>query len=208
MWPPHFNSCSPAFRMTKCFVLCFTFPFLKYLSIHNLRVGTTHMVWKTVESSVTDVKKAVVKARILTGTYILQKNRQTFSNGTVDAVCRHCRLEEEDLLHLLSRCPAFYSIHESTVRSLKDIVISHMSMDIWDWVFVLKTLVWVESVLRSLPEWINIQDKIERLSKDCFYKIHARKLQNENQRDNGRPLLSDRMYIDFFFFFFFFFRSS
>ena len=73
------------------------------------------MVWKTVESSVTDVKKAVVKARILTGTYILQKNRQTFSNGTVDAVCRHCRLEEEDLLHLLSRCPSFYSIRESTV---------------------------------------------------------------------------------------------
>ena len=44
------------------------------------------MVWKTVESSVTGVKKAVVKARVLTGTYILQKNRQTFSNGTVDAV--------------------------------------------------------------------------------------------------------------------------
>ena len=63
---------------------------LKYLPIHNLRVGTTHMVWKTVESLVTDVKKAVVKARILTSTYILQKNRQTFSNGTVDAVCRHC----------------------------------------------------------------------------------------------------------------------
>ena len=68
----------------------------------------------------------------------------------LDAVCRHCRLEEEDLLHLtvnsyaylmlhivptlnriciciylLSCCPAFYSICESTVRSLKDIVISH-----------------------------------------------------------------------------------
>ena len=39
---------------------------LKHLSIHNLRVGTTNMVWTTVESSVTDVKKAVVKARILT----------------------------------------------------------------------------------------------------------------------------------------------
>ena len=126
-----------------------------------------------MESSVTDVKKAVVKARILTGTYILQKNRQTFSNGTVDAVCRHCR--------------SFYSIRESTVRSLKDIVISHMSIDIWnqlfrDWVFVLKTLVCVESVLRSLSELIDIQDKIERLSRDCFCKIHARKLQYENQR--------------------------
>ena len=29
-----------------------------------IRVGTTHMVSKNVESSVTDVKKAVVKARI------------------------------------------------------------------------------------------------------------------------------------------------
>ena len=79
---------------------------LRYLSIHNLRVGTTHLVWRTVESLVADVKKAVVKARILTDTYILQ----TFSNGTVDAVCRHCCLEDEDLLHLLARCPAFYNI--------------------------------------------------------------------------------------------------
>ena len=66
-----------------------------------------------MESSVADVKKAVVKARILTGIYILQKNRQTFSSGTVDAVCRHCYLEDEDLLHLLhllARCPAFYNI--------------------------------------------------------------------------------------------------
>ena len=78
---------------------------LKYLSVNNLRVGTTHLMWRTMESAVTDVKKAVVKARILTGTYILLKNRQTFSSGTVDAVCQHCYFEDEDLLHLTSRCP-------------------------------------------------------------------------------------------------------
>ena len=38
---------------------------------------------------VTDVKKTVVKAKILTGTYILIKKRQSFSSGTVDAVCHH-----------------------------------------------------------------------------------------------------------------------
>ena len=48
---------------------------LQNLSVNNLRVGTTHLMWRTVESSVTDVKKAVVKVRILTDTYILQKNR-------------------------------------------------------------------------------------------------------------------------------------
>ena len=51
-----------------------------------------------------------------------------------------------------------------------------------DWVFVLKTLVCVESVLRSLPELINNQGKIERISRGCFYKIHALKLHDENQR--------------------------
>ena len=34
---------------------------LKYLSVLNLRIGTTHLVWRTVESSiVAGVKKAVV----------------------------------------------------------------------------------------------------------------------------------------------------
>ena len=37
---------------------------LKYLSLQNLRIGTVHLVWRTVKSSVTDVKRAVVKARI------------------------------------------------------------------------------------------------------------------------------------------------
>ena len=58
----------------------------KYLPEHNLRVGTTHPVWRNVESSVLDIKKAVVKARILTWTYILKKNRHIFSNSTVVAV--------------------------------------------------------------------------------------------------------------------------
>ena len=84
---------------------------LKNLSVNNLRVGTTHLIWRTVESSVTDVRKAVVKARILTGTYILQKNRQTFSSGTVDAVCRHCYLEDEDLLRGVIRKFAENSCH-------------------------------------------------------------------------------------------------
>ena len=160
---------------------------LKFLPVKNLRIGSTHLVWKAVETSVADVKKAIVKARVLTGTYILQKNKQTFSNGTVDAVCRHCRLGEEDLLHLLSRCPAFYRIRQSTVISLRDIISRHVSPAVWnqhfrDWLFVLKTLVCVESVLRTVPELKNCAEAIEQLSRDCFYKIHARKLQLNNQR--------------------------
>ncbi|MCW4346819.1 MAG: reverse transcriptase family protein [Candidatus Thiodiazotropha endolucinida] len=160
---------------------------LKLLPLRNLRIGLTHLVWRNVETSVADVKKAIVKARVLTGTYILQKQRQSFSNGSVDPVCRHCRLGEEDLLHVVSRCPAFFSTRQSTIKSLSDIISVHVSPDAWkvyfnDWNLILKTLVCAESVLRTFPELKDSVDSIEKLSRDFFYKIHNRKLQLENQR--------------------------
>ena len=39
----------------------------------------------------------------------------SFSNSTVAAVCRHCRLGDEDLLHLMSSCPAFHDICVFTI---------------------------------------------------------------------------------------------
>ena len=78
---------------------------LKYLATQNCN-----------DTSVTDVRKGVFKARILTGTYILQKNRQSFSKGTVDAVCRHCQLEDEDLL-FSKRCFSRRRIIHSTTTA-------------------------------------------------------------------------------------------
>ena len=48
---------------------------LKYLSMYNLRIGT-HFVWRSLDSSVTDVRKGITKTRILTGIYLLQKHRR------------------------------------------------------------------------------------------------------------------------------------
>ena len=73
---------------------------LKYFQVDNLRIGTTHLVWGSLDSTVSDMRKGVTKARILTGTYLLQKNKNSYSGVAVDPVCRHCRLEDEDLLHV------------------------------------------------------------------------------------------------------------
>ena len=162
---------------TSCLVQN-VFTALKNLSVNNLRVGTTHLIWRTVESSVTDVRKAIVKARILTGTYILQKNRHTFSSGTVDAVCRHCYLEDEDLLYLTSRCPAVYNIRSNTIGHLRDIIVTHSNINTWnqyfgDWTFILKTLVCVESAVRLLPDLRKACVSIETLSRDILSSIKS-----------------------------------
>ena len=79
---------------------------LCYLQTRSLWIGTVHSVWKGIET-VREVKRCIVKARILTGTYTLQAHRNIFS-GKVDPTCPHCQLEPEDLRHMLCRYPAFY----------------------------------------------------------------------------------------------------
>jgi len=37
------------------------------MSVSQLQIGVCHPVWKTVRNSPTDVDKAAIKARILTG---------------------------------------------------------------------------------------------------------------------------------------------
>ena len=158
---------------------------LKYLPVENLRIGSTHLVWRSLDSTVSDVRKGITKARILTGTYLLQKTRNSFSGGTVDPVCRNCRLEDEDLLHVLARCPAYFEIRKYTVQLLKDIVVRKTNLETWysyakDWSVILKVLVCSETLVKALPALQGTEDEIERLSRNCFHKIHVRKLQLEN----------------------------
>ena len=136
-------------------------------------------------TGVTDWVGVYVTARILTGTYLLQKNRNSFSGGTVDLVWRHCRLEDEDLLHVLAWCPAYFEIRKYTVQLLKDIVVRKTNLETWysyakDWSVILKVLVCSETLVKALPALQGTEDEIERLSSYCFHKIHVRKLQLEN----------------------------
>ena len=48
---------------------------LKYLNIDALEIGTVHPVWRTLSANTREVEMAAVKARLLTGTYVLQANR-------------------------------------------------------------------------------------------------------------------------------------
>ena len=86
-----------------------TLKFLKS-NTYTLRVGSTHLVWDSIESE-SEVKKGIIKARvILTGVYMLQVNRHLFSGGSIEPTCQLCWLEEEDIYHLATRCPAYHEV--------------------------------------------------------------------------------------------------
>ena len=79
---------------------------LKYLKTSMLKIVPTHLVWNSIDSEA-EVRKGVIKARVLTDVYELQSNRHLFSGGTVNGTCQVCCLEEENIYHLVTRCPAF-----------------------------------------------------------------------------------------------------
>ena len=53
---------------------------LKYVNPDSLKVRKSHHVWSTVRNSIHDSRRAQLKSKLLTGTYILQGNRTAFIN--------------------------------------------------------------------------------------------------------------------------------
>ena len=75
---------------------------LCYLQTCSLSISIVHSVWKKIET-VKQVKRCIITARNLTGTYTLMAHHNVF-NRTMDPTCPHCQLGPEDLQHMVS-CP-------------------------------------------------------------------------------------------------------
>jgi hypothetical protein len=61
-----------------------------------------HAVWSWTENEF-EVRKAIIQAQLLTGTYTLQYNGAAF-NQTTDNTCPLCKEETEDTTHFVSIC--------------------------------------------------------------------------------------------------------
>jgi hypothetical protein len=71
---------------TKLQLDCQSKSSLSLLSTTSLEMGKTHIVWDSINNSVRDVRQAITKARMLTGTYMLQTLKSKFNQSEVDSV--------------------------------------------------------------------------------------------------------------------------
>ena len=93
---------------------------MKFCNIKELKIGMVHPVWETLQACTYDVKKGIIKARMLTGTYLLPGQRsRTPDTDPTDDICQMCKLEKEDLVHLLTRCSGTIVPRSDGVRELK-----------------------------------------------------------------------------------------
>lgn len=93
---------------------------LKYLNVNICKVGEQHPCWRTVTSSTRDVRRAVIKVRLLTGTYYLQKDRAKFKGGSVTDLCLLCSAATEDRVHFIAECGALSSVRPRYLAEIED----------------------------------------------------------------------------------------
>ena len=100
-------------------------PSLRFLNTSSFSIGHTHPVWDTLSSNPREVTKASIKARILTGTYVLQANRAKFNQFEVNPTCLMCSAEAEDRIHFILRCKVLESSRKFYLNKLKCCLLQH-----------------------------------------------------------------------------------
>ena len=153
---------------------------LQFLAYENILLGEVHPVWDSTENSVIDVRKAIIKARILSGTCLLQANIHRFSQYREDPTCRLCKQQEEDIFHMLLYCPLPTEIRINEYKVLRDIVKIHIGAEAWKDSFSTKgdiaQLIIDCRRFSNLFGDTDIIYKIEKLSRNLCYKLHNKRL--------------------------------
>ena len=87
--------------------------------MEDCSVGNVHPCWSTVDNTVMDVRRAVIKARILTGTYYLQADRIKFQKKGITSMCPLYSATSEDRLHFLTACASLAQIRQPNIVKMK-----------------------------------------------------------------------------------------
>ena len=92
---------------------------LKYVNPDSLKVGKSHPVCSSVRCKIMDNKRAQVKCKLTSDTYILQGNRATFNQHDVNPTCKLCYTAPETRKHLLSECTSFLTERQEFITKIQ-----------------------------------------------------------------------------------------
>jgi hypothetical protein len=155
---------------------------LIYLAIKHLEVGTSHPLWKMKSKTRIAVRKSIIKARIITGTLVLQKDRHRFNKFDISSICPMCKLEDEDIIHFLLKCVLLAGSRQEPFRLLKNEVINDSEDGTGLRIFnneerITTLIIDCRNYSETFMESASVMDRIEELSIELCYSLYVRRLQ-------------------------------
>ena len=123
------------------------------------------------------MRRASIKCRMTTGTYILQANRARFNKSDVDPTCPLCKEHSENQRHFLLECSALSESRRKYLDNYKSSIIKYCSEETWRDLLNDKD-VFLQFVLdctkcKELPTVSdNIIHEFEEISRRLCYALH------------------------------------
>jgi hypothetical protein len=153
---------------------------LKYLNT-TCNFGKTHNIWKSVGTCPREVRRAAIKSKLATGTYILQASRAKWNSNTSD-ICPMSKNSSEDLKHFLLECPAYDEIRAMYVpqyaRMLNKVNVDHQP-------FIKSPELLITLIIDCTHPTLyrtfnntkapNIYQNLENLSRHYCFKLHHKR---------------------------------
>ena len=101
---------------------------LKYMNTQKYSIWQAQLVWCDAGHDIMSVQKAGWKARLMTGTYMLQATRARFNQHQVDPACLLCCKEPENVEHFLLRCESLTQVHKIYQSLQKSVGVGHFDI--------------------------------------------------------------------------------
>ena len=92
---------------------------IRYLIPRTKENGTVHNVWKNAGMHRIAIMKASTKAKLLSGTYILQQTQSKSKKRQISAICLMCNSDIEDTPHFLIKCPSLERTRQPFIDKIK-----------------------------------------------------------------------------------------
>ena len=149
----------------------------KYLNANVLNVGSSHHIWSTVGDNIHDSRRAQIKCKLLTGTYILQANRAAFNQYAVKPTCKLCQVAPETRQHFVGECAFFKDDRRIYIEKLSTITsLSHHILKLTDPDFLTQLTLDV-SVILNIEKNDSVElGLLELYTREYIYKIHVRRV--------------------------------
>ncbi|CAC5386914.1 unnamed protein product [Mytilus coruscus] len=154
---------------------------LTFLNTSNLEPNKPHHVWNVKQLPRFELRKAIIKARVMTGTYILQADKYKFTHYNVEATCQLCCSGNEEVIHFLTTCPILSTTREKYFSEIREIITYEITAEMWNNVFKNKTAISQLIVdCTKYKEVLNISNKllniIENKTRNLIFQLHMDRL--------------------------------
>jgi endonuclease/exonuclease/phosphatase family metal-dependent hydrolase len=154
---------------------------LQFVNIDGCQIGVKHQVWSTVSAEPRDATRAAVKAKLLTGTYMLQSNKAKFNQYQIDETCPLCDDGMEDRKHFIVVCRCLQLTRDPYMSSLGE-VMAKVDMASWQNIVNNSDLL-LQFVLDCSDPCVMVQIKdasdyvgrVESITRRMCYALHCKR---------------------------------